>query len=278
MVKDIISKAVIPAAGIGTRMLPVTKVIPKELFPINNKPIIQYSVEEAAEAGIKEICIIISPSKNIIKDYFLKPPDNHIKNDKNILNLSTLLKNVTISFSYQEQPLGLAHAINCAKDFIGDNNFAVLLPDNIYFTETPYIKALIDSHQNNSVTWIGLTKITGGDERGFSNCGKCDVVRINQNEYRIQKISEKQKSLLNLKPGEEIYRTLGRYIFKNDFFEYYKELKPTNNELDEVPIIQKLAEQGKLFGRFLEGAGFDAGNPVGYFACQKFLHDERIKS
>lgn len=274
MVKNIISKAIIPSAGMGTRMLPITKIIPKELFPINKKPIIQYSVEEAAGAGIKEICIIISPSKTIIKDYFLTPPEKKMQQNKDIEYISNLIKSITLSFIFQEQPLGLAHAINCAKDFIGKDDFAVLLPDNIYFSEKPYIGMLIDSYRNNKINWIGLTKISGGKEKGFSNCGKSEVVKAGKNEYNIKKIYDKQKSVLNLKSGEEIYRTLGRYIFQNNFFKYYEELTPNNNsELDDVPIIQKLAQQGKLYGRILEGTGFDAGNPVGYFACQKYLHD-----
>jgi len=273
-----IKKAVIPAGGLGTRLLPITKEIPKELLPINFKPMIQYSIEESVNSGIEQICIVIHPDKEIIKNYFHKSPNIYIKNNEQIKALEYLKKRCDIEFVYQEKPEGLAHAVLCAEIFIDKDDFALLLPDNIYISKTPFIKQIMETFQRYNKHCIGLMEITGGINEGSSNCGILDLELVREREYKIRKIPNKKRGLINLQPGETFKRTVGRYVLKNEFFDYAKSIKINKApEFDEVSIMQKLATENKLYGKLLDGTGFNTGTQKGYISCINFFDKYRNK-
>ncbi|MCK5762787.1 MAG: NTP transferase domain-containing protein, partial [Clostridiales bacterium] len=163
-----IKKAVIPAAGFGTRFLPTTKAMPKEMINIVDKPAIQYVVEEAVDSGIEEILIIVSRNKEMIMNHFDETPELdqllEKKNDKNLLEISKELASKAKIF-YVRQGLagGLGHAIHCAKEFVGDEPFAVLLPDDIMDAEVPVVKQLMESYERHNGTILGVQSVPRND-------------------------------------------------------------------------------------------------------------------
>ena len=263
-----ILKAIIPAGGTGTRMLPITKSIPKELLPINMKPMIQYAVEEAIKSGIKELLIVIRNDKEIIKHYFTGQSNIKLINRKEIKNLNNLIKQCKFHFTYQKEAKGLMDAISLSEDFVKNEPFAVLLPDNIMLSRTPCIKQLIDGfNENDKYSYIILKKFIGGidDVEVDVGCMESELISKTKNVYQINKIKKKKKNLIKLNKGETGLKNFGRYIFTEDVFDYIKKFRTEcRGEFDDTPILNRLAMEGKLRGKLYNGIIFDTGNKNGF--------------
>ncbi len=217
----IVKKAIIPAGGLGTRWLPITKSIPKELIPINLKPMIQYAVEEAVSSGIKEILIVIRKDKEIIIDYFKGKADKKIINRKEIKNLKKITENCKISFTYQKNPTGLMDAISCGEAFVKNRPFAVLLPDNIMISRVPCLKQLLSNFsEKEPYSYIVLKEFTSGKDSGEVDIGGVESELISKNIYRINHIKRKKKELIKLEKGQTGLKNFGRYVFAEGFFNY----------------------------------------------------------
>lgn len=270
-----ILKAIIPAGGIGTRMLPVTKSIPKELLPINMKPMIQYAVEEAIKSGIKELLFVIRKDKDIIKHYFASQPNFKLKNRKEIKNLNDLIKKCKFHFAYQKEAKGLMDAISLCKDFVNNEPFAVLLPDNIMISRTPCIKQLIDTfYKNKKYSYIILKKFTGGIDNVEVDIGciESELISKTQNVFQIHKIKKKNKNLIILDKGETGLKNFGRYVFTEEVFDYIKYFRTEyRGEFDDTPILNKLAMEGKLRGKLYNGIIFDTGNKNGFNSATRYF-------
>lgn len=260
-----IRKAVIPAAGLGTRFLPATKSIPKEMLPIIDKPIIQYVVEEAVASGINDIIIITGRGKRAIEDYFDTSPE--LENNLLSENKKDLLKEVKdissladIHYIRQKEPSGLGDAVLKAEKHIGDEPFAVLLGDDIIKGDTLCLKQLIDAYQKyeNSSAVIAVQEV-----EDVSKYGIIKGSEINKSVYRVEDIIEKP----SLKEAPSNIGAVGRYIFTPEIFSYIKETPlGKGREIQLTDAIRMLIKKGKrnIYAYKFKGKRYDAGDKLGY--------------
>jgi UTP--glucose-1-phosphate uridylyltransferase len=258
-----IRKAVIPAAGFGTRFLPATKAQPKEMLSVVDKPLIQYGVEEAVGAGIKSIGIIIGRGKSSIEDHFDKSPElERFLEDKQKYDLLEEIRRISdlAEFCYirQKEALGLGHAILMAEDYVGDEPFAVLLPDDIFDCEKPCIRQLIDAYAEFNATVIVLGRT---DEEGTKKYGIIKPKQITERVFQVEDLVEK--------PGpEEAFSDLaviGRYVFHPAIFEAIKQTEPdSKGEVQITDAIRLLLEDQPVYGYLFEGKRYDAGDKWGF--------------
>jgi UTP--glucose-1-phosphate uridylyltransferase len=258
-----IRKAVIPAAGFGTRFLPATKAQPKEMLSVVDRPLIQYGVEEAVGAGIKSIGVIIGRGKSSIEDHFDKSPElERFLEDKQKYDLLEEVRRISdlAEFCYirQKEALGLGHAILMAEDYIGDEPFAVLLPDDIFDCEKPCIRQLIEAYAefNASIIVLGRT-----DKEGTKKYGIIKPKQITERVFQVEDLVEK--------PGPERafsdLAVIGRYVFNPAIFEAIKRTEPdTKGEVQITDAIKLLLEDQPVYGYLFEGKRYDAGDKWGF--------------
>ena len=258
-----IKKAVIPAAGFGTRFLPATKAQPKEMLNVVDKPLIQYGVEEAVGAGIKNIGVIIGRGKSSIEDHFDKSPElEKFLEDKQKYDLLEEVRRISdlADFCYirQKEALGLGHAILMSEDYVGNEPFAVLLPDDIFHCEKPCIRQLIDVYTefNASVIVLGRT-----DEQGTKKYGIIKPKQISERVFQVEDLVEK--------PGPEKafsdLAVIGRYVFNPAIFEAIKRTEPDDKgEVQITDAIKILLEDQPVYGYLFEGKRYDAGDKWGF--------------
>ena len=251
-------KAVIPAAGFGTRFLPATKAQPKEMLPVYDKPTIQYVVEEAVNSGIDDILIITGRNKRSIEDHFDKSMEleNTLKNADKHEQLQ-LVKNITdladICYVRQKEQKGLGDAINCAKKHVCGEAFAVLLGDSITKGKTPCTKQLIDIHKKYDKSAISLEEVP---QEKVSRYGIIDGVKVEENVFDIKKLVEKP-SVENAPSNLAI---MGRYVLTPDIFDKLDETEPgVGWEIQLTDALQKL---DSIYGVTFEGKTYDIGNRV----------------
>lgn len=249
-------KAVIPAAGFGTRFLPATKAQPKEMLPVYDKPTIQYVVEEAVKSGIDDILIITGRNKRSIEDHFDKSMEleNTLKNADKHEQLQ-LVKNITdladICYIRQKEQKGLGDAINCAKKHVGGEAFAVLLGDSITKGKTPCTKQLIDIHKKYDKSAISLEEVP---QEKVSRYGIIDGIQVEENVFDIKKLVEKP-SVENAPSNLAI---MGRYVLTPDIFDKLDETEPgVGGEIQLTDALQKL---DSIYGVTFEGKTYDIGN------------------
>lgn len=260
-----IRKAVIPAAGYGTRFLPVTKALAKEMLPIVDTPAIQYIVEEAIQSGIEEFLIIVSGNKNSIMDYF----------DRN-LELETILKEkgkeeelklitdlpskVNIHFIRQKEQLGLGHAVLCAKTFVGDEPFAVLLGDDVYVGDPkPTLKQMIDAYDEVESSIIGTIEVPLEATKKY---GICDLA-IGQEGKVVQKLNAVVEKPQSNPPSQLAIG--GRYILSPRIFELLeKQTRGVGNEIQLTDSIKKLMDYEAVYSCKLSGKRYDIGSRIGF--------------
>jgi len=258
-----IKKAVIPAAGFGTRFLPATKAHPKEMLSVVDKPLIQYSVEEAVGAGIEKIAVIISRGKSSIEDHFDSSPElERFLEEKGKLDFLEEVQRISTlaEFCYirQKKALGLGHAILMAEEYVGNEPFAVLLPDDIFDCEIPCIKQLIDAHKKLEASVIVLGRT---DEEGTKKYGIIKPRKISERVFQVEDLVEK--------PGpEKAYSDLaviGRYVFDAQIFSAIKNTEPDKRgEVQITDAIKHLLETQPVYGYLFEGKRYDAGNKLGF--------------
>lgn len=243
-----ITKAIIPAAGIGTRMSPATSAIPKELFTILNRPVIDYIVEEAVEAGIREFIIIINEEKECIKKYFLE-------SDK-------WNKNIVFSFLYQKVPLGLGHAIYHAKKMINKNEFfLIMLPDNLILTDdsSNIIKDLLKLHDEIGCSIININKVCP-DEIHLRAALETKIAK-SDNVFEIKNIIDKPTK----ETTPSLFTIAGRYILNDSIFSFIQDTgRDDKNEIQLTSALQLYLKYHKLIGFVFNGNRYDTGNLLGY--------------
>lgn len=259
-----IKKAVIPAAGWGTRFLPITKAVPKEMLPIIDKPALSYIVEEAVNSGIEEILIIISSSKGAIQSYF----ENNVElemflKEKNKLEDIKLMKStnygVKIFYTNQEEQLGLGHAVLQAEKFINGEPFAVLLGDDVYVSkEKPALKQLIDAYNEKKSSILGTLEVPDSDTKLYGICIPSDdsqkpIVKL---KGVVEKPQEKAPSNSAIS---------GRYILTPQIFDLLKNQKRgAGNEIQLTDSILRLMDTEDVFSLDMTGKRYDIGSKLGY--------------
>lgn len=275
-----IRKAVIPAAGFGTRMLPASKSVPKEMLPIYDKPTLHHIVKEVVDSGITDILIIISKDKGSIEDYFDVNFELEYELNKKSSEISReiheLSKMANIYTIRQKKKNGLGDAIKYAESFVGDEPFAILLGDDIIYNtedELPCIKQMADIYEKEEAPVLGVQEVSWDDvdKYGIVNGVKTSD-RITEVESLVEKPS-REEATTNL-------AILGRYIVTPDIFPILHETKPgKNNEIQLTDALNKLAEKRKMIAYDFIGKRYDVGNKLGFVkATVDFaLHDEKIK-
>jgi UTP--glucose-1-phosphate uridylyltransferase len=257
-----VRKAIIPAAGLGTRFLPATKAMPKEMLPIVDKPTIQYIVEEAIESGIEDIIIVTGKGKRAIEDHF----DNAFELEQNLIEkgkLDLLEKvkepsKVDIHYIRQKEPKGLGHAVWCARNFIGDEPFAVLLGDDIVQAETPCLRQLMDEYEKTLSSVIGVQAVPDNQTHRY---GIIDPIEQQGRRYQVRQFVEKPA------PGTapSNLAIMGRYILTPEIFMFLeKQEKGAGGEIQLTDAIQKLNEIQRVFAYEFEGKRYDVGEKLGF--------------
>lgn len=275
-----VRKAVIPAAGFGTRMLPASKSVPKEMLPIYDKPTLHHIVKEVVDSGITDILIIISKDKGSIEDYFDVNFELEYELNKKSSEISQeiheLSKMANIYTIRQKKKNGLGDAIKYAESFVGDEPFAILLGDDIIYNtsdELPCIKQMADIYEKEETPVLGVQEVSWDDvdKYGIVNGVKTSD-RITEVESLVEKPS-REEATTNL-------AILGRYIVTPDIFPILHETKPgKNNEIQLTDALNKLAEKRKMIAYDFIGKRYDVGNKLGFVkATVDFaLHDDKIK-
>ena len=259
----IVKKAVIPAAGFGTRFLPATKAIPKELLPIVDKPTIQYIMEEVVSAGLEEVILITGREKGSIEDHFdtSNELENHLrkKGRKDLLKIvQDISEMVTLVSVRQKEPLGLGHAILCAKKIVGEAPFAVLLGDDLIDAQIPCIRQMIDIYQKMDGALIALQKVPKEETHQY---GIIKGRRVEDRIYRVEEMVEKPqrgKAPSNL-------AIIGRYILPPQIFGILEKVSPDKRgEIQLTDGLKELNKKVPVFGYQFFGDRYDAGDKWGY--------------
>lgn len=258
-----VRKAIIPAAGLGTRFLPATKAMPKEMLPIVNKPTIQFIVEEAVASGIEDIIIVTGKNKRAIEDHF----DRALELEQNLESKgkTRLLESVrhssnlaNIHYIRQQEPKGLGHAIWCARKFIGDEPFAVLLGDDIIESDVPATKQLIDQYEAHDRSIIGVQRVPYEMTNRY---GIIDPLAVEGKLIPVRTFVEKPP----IDEAPSNFAILGRYILKPDVFEALSGQEAgAGGEIQLTDAIARLNEAQTIFAYEFDGRRYDVGEPIGF--------------
>jgi len=258
-----IRKAVFPAAGFGTRFLPVTKAIPKEMLPLLDKPLIQYSVEEAKESGLEEVIIVTGMGKTAIEDHFDVSFELEIllkeKNKTDILKMVEEVSNL-IHFSYtrQKKPLGLGHAIHCAKNLVGKEPFAVFLSDDVINAKIPVMKQMIKVFRQYPSTILAVQRVPRKEVHHY---GIIDAKKIGPRVYKVIDMVEKPHP----KNAPSNLAIIGRYILTPEIFYALEETRPgKGGEIQLTDGLRKLSKKQPIYAYEFEGDRYDAGDKLGF--------------
>ena len=257
-----IRKAIIPAAGLGTRFLPATKAQPKEMLPIVDKPAIQYIIEEAVESGIEEILIITGRNKRSIEDHFDRSIELELQLKEqgkyDLLGLIEDISNVTIHFIRQKEAKGLGHAVLCAKQFVGDEPFAVMLGDDIVDAEVPCLRQLMDVYKDCPGSILGVQEVP---KDKVSSYGIVNPRAVKHNIWQAIDLIEKP----SIEEAPSQLAVLGRYILEPEIFDLLAKTKPgRGNEIQLTDAICGLAVDHKVYAYNFKGRRYDIGDKQGY--------------
>ena len=258
-----VKKAIIPAAGLGTRFLPATKAQPKEMLPIVDKPTIQYIIEEAIASGIEEILIITGRNKKCIEDHFDKSVELEMELEKagksELLELVRDISDmVDIHYIRQKEPRGLGHAIHCAKTFVGNEPFAVLLGDDVVDSEVPCLKQLIDCYSEYKTTILGVQTVPESETNKY---GIVDGIHIEDRVYKVKDFVE--KPAVDEAPSN--VAILGRYIITPQIFEILENTEPgKGGEIQLTDALKTLISQEAMYAYNFEGRRYDVGDKLGF--------------
>jgi len=258
-----VRKAVIPAAGMGTRFLPATKAQPKEMLPIVDKPTIQYIIEEAVASGVEDILIVSGRGKRAIEDHFDKSYELEDilrrKGEAELLELVQSISNLAnVNYVRQKEPKGLGHAIYCARSFIGDEPFAILLGDDIVDSSVPCLKQMIDVYEEYGATVLGVQQVPDSE---VSKYGIIKGELIGDRVYRVEDMVEKP----DIESAPSNVAILGRYIVTPDLFTYLENAAPgKGGEIQLTDALRAMLATSPVFAYDFIGKRYDVGNKLGF--------------
>ncbi len=259
-------KAVIPAAGLGTRFLPATKAQPKEMLPVVDKPAIQYVVEEAVESGIEDILIITGRGKRAIEDHFDKSVElegylwskDKMEELRTVQQISEMAR---IFYVRQKEPLGLGHAVLCAKEYVNDDDFAVLLGDDIVVANTPCTKQLADIFKQKKCSVVAVEEVPESEAHKYGIVSGED---IGEGLMQIEEITEKPPK----GQARSNLASMGRYVFSPAIFDYLERTLPDKRgEIQLTDAIGKMAAEEEVLAYRFKGRRFDIGSHLGWIVA-----------
>lgn len=262
-----IVKAVIPAAGFGTRMLPATKAVPKEMLPVAGKPLIQYTVEEAIASGIETVVVVTRDHPSVIEAHFAHDRELESVLERQRLGASSdLLQRlpdaVNLQYVQQRNALGLAHAVSCARPLVGDETFVVLLPDVIMVNHEPVTRQIICAHQEIGGSVVTIREVESPD------VGRFGIVRVDGSEVRSSGRAVRVTGLVEKPPAHLAPSRLGvfgRYLLESSIWDAIERTPPdSRGEVQLTDALNLLCQRESLFGLCFEGQHYDAGDRIGY--------------
>lgn len=265
-----VRKAVIIAAGRGTRFLPMTRSQPKEMLPLVDKPLIQYAVEEALNSGIEQVIMVTARGKPAIEDYFDDCIElEHFLEQKgdteHLTQMRELSKMVDLCYIRQKEQLGLGHAVFTARELVGNEPFAVILPDDIIDSEVPSLKRMIDIYEKYEAGVVAVESVSDEDTRKY---GIIEPKQVSERVYQVLSLVEKPE------PAQAPSRLgiVGRYVLPPQIFDVLAVTPPgKGNEIQITDAMQLLLKQQKLYAFELEGVRHDTGNPLGWLKANVAL-------
>ncbi len=259
-----VRKAVFPVGGMGTRFLPATKAMPKEMLPVVDKPLIQYAVEEAQAAGIEHFIFVTGRGKNAIEDHFDHAPDlertlaERGKTAEIAAVTSWMPKSGQVSYTRQTEPLGLGHAVWCARDLVGEEPFAVILPDDLVLSKTPCLKQMVAAHAEVGGNVVAVMDVPREHTKRY---GILDVENDNGRLARAKGLVEKPDP----EKAPSTLSIIGRYILHPSVFEYLdKQQRGAGNEIQLTDAMAQTIDVVPFHGLRFEGQRFDCGDKVGF--------------
>ncbi|MCI3194104.1 UTP--glucose-1-phosphate uridylyltransferase GalU [Bacillus sp. HU-1818] len=259
-----VRKAVIPAAGLGTRFLPATKAQPKEMLPIVDKPAIQYIVEEAVESGIEDILIITGRNKRSIEDHFDRSAELEFNlrekgKMETLKEMQQIADLANIHYIRRKEPLGLGHAVLCAEHFIGDESFAVLLGDDIMVSEKPALRQLMDVYDTCGTEVVGVQSVAPED------VSKYGIIQTAGNEGHVYEVEDLVEKPSPEEAPSEI-AVMGRYVLNPSIFSVLKSIgRGAGNEIQLTDALREACRTQPIHARLLEGNRYDIGDKLGCF-------------
>ena len=273
-----VTKAVIPAAGLGTRVLPATKAMPKGMLPIVDKPAIQYLVEEAVRSGITDILIILGRNQSIIEDHFDRSPELEEKlaapgKEKMLEECLGSSNLANIYFVRQKQTLGLGHAVLCARELVGDEPFAVMVGDDLMFSGVPGIGQLIEVAMAEKMPVIGVMEVPW---EKVSRYGIIDGEEVAPGVYRVRDMVEKPKR----EDAPSRMAIVGRYVLTPDIFDYLEKVKPGHGgEIQLTDALQAMDKDRGMMAVRMAGMRFDAGDWAEFLSANIYFaqQDESLR-
>lgn len=255
-----VTKAIIPAAGRGTRMAPFSRIVPKELVPLGVRPALLWVLEEARLAGIEEIGLIVRSGKHLLAEFL------RVMADENPV------AGLRFELIEQEEPEGLAEALSICRGFADGEAFALLLPDNILMEDRPSLGRMLDLADETGKDVVGIMEVDHSRSGHFSDCGRIGYREIRPLVYDIEELQGKAKGPLIVPEGESILRACGRYVCQPHIFDYIDLVRPeVEGEYSEVPVYQRIIRDRGAIGSLIRGPLFDVGNPSGYLAANVYL-------
>ncbi len=269
-----VRKAIIPAAGLGTRMLPAAKTVPKEMFPIADRPVIHYIVEEAVKSGIEQIVILTNRCKTVMHDYFDYTPELEAKllaggKEKEAREMRAIADMADITFVRQKQTLGLGHAVWCARNIIGDEPFAVLLGDDLMRAKVPVTRQLIDAYDIHGCSAVGVQQVS---PEAIGKYCSLEVTPVAENRYRVHSIVEKPRP----EQVMSLFAILGRYVLTPAIFNILADLPAGyNGEIQLTDGLNALCHREPMVAVDFIGERHDTGSLEGYLgAMLRFAADD----
>lgn len=262
-----VRKAVIPAAGLGTRFLPVTKAQPKEMLPIADKPTIQYIMEEAIASGIEDIVIVTGRGKRAIEDHFDKSyeleSELRLKHNEELLaQIEKISSMGNIHYVRQKEPKGLGDAIYCAHAFIGDEPFAVLLGDDLMVSEKPGLKQLLEVYDLTGQTAVALFKVPSSQLNRYGIVEAEQAAEMAKGIFKIQDMVEKP----NPDEAPSDMAIFGRYVLLPEIFDIIKSTSPgRGGEIQLTDALRQFLKKRDIYARIMEGRRYDVGDKLGFF-------------
>jgi UTP--glucose-1-phosphate uridylyltransferase len=273
-----VRKVVFPAAGLGTRFLPATKSMPKEMLPVVDKPIIQYGVEEAVQSGIGNVIIVTGRGKSALEDHFdISYELETVLSSRNktaLLEAARSVANLTdVSYIRQKEALGLGHAVLRAANLIGNEPFAVILPDDVIYSQRPCIRQLIDVYEKYDAPVLAVMEVPN---EKISAYGVVDAEQVSENVYRIRDLVEKPKA----SEAPSNLAIIGRYVLTPDIFDSLRQTAPgAGAEIQLTDGIRHLLKSRPVYALKFEGTRYDAGDKLGFLKAtvEYALRHEALK-
>ena len=259
-----VRKAVIPAAGHGARMRPVTLVVPKELLPVGSRPAIHFALEELVTAGLTSVAIVINREKELIRRYV------------EALTATRPFDSLQCEFIYQEPPVGLGEALSSCRDYAADEPFVLLLPDAIPMSPDYQLSSLLETFEETQRDVIGVVECDSAQPRLCGHAGLMDYELSRPGVVEVKRLHAKHAGTLEVVPGARILRGCGRLVCRPHIFDYIDRVRSQTGagKLDDAPVLKRLAEEKGAVGVLVPLPVFDVGTHRGYLSASAYLHSQ----